>query len=294
MEHLDLWRRAGRIAAEALAYGVSLIKNGAVIREVCDKVDQKIIELGARPAWPTQVGLNAVAAHFTPDHDDDAVFDNQVVCMDVGAHVDGFVGDNAHSVDLSGEYTDLINASKDALAAAEAVLKPGVPLAEIGCAIEHAIKRHNAIPVKNLSGHGINQWVIHDWPSIPNFDNGDDTELEEGMVIAIEPFATNGLGFVDEAEQGNLFNLEQKKPVRSPFAREVLRFVERAYHALPFTHRWLVKEFGLGKTNLALRELLKVGALHSYPPLIEKGGGIVTQFEKTFLITKDGYEVLTV
>jgi len=293
MENLDLWRKAGKIASEALDYGVSLIQNGANIREVCDKVDQKVIELGAKPAWPAQVALDSVAAHFTPDHDDDAVFDNHVVCMDIGAHIDGCVGDNASTVDLSGKHEQLINAAKAALGEAQKALRPGVELCEIGRVIERAIKQHGAIPVKNLSGHGINPWEIHDWPSVPNFDNGDDTELEEGMVIAIEPFATNGLGFVDEAEQGNIFSLVHKKPVRSPFARDLLKFIEKEYGPLPFAHRWLVGKFGLGKTNLGLRELMRVGALHSHPPLVEKGGGIVAQFENTFLITKNGCEVLT-
>lgn len=292
MENLDKWRKAGRIAAEALEYGRTLIKNGAIIREVCDKVDQKIIDLGARPAWPTQVGLDAVAAHSTPDPSDDSVFNNNLVCLDVGAHIDGCVGDNALSVDLSGKYGDFLKASDEALKAAIKTVKIGATLGEIGKAIQDVIESHNLVPVRNLSGHGISPWVIHDKPSVPNYDSKDVRTLKGDQIIAIEPFVTNGAGLIYEAEQGNLFALVAKKPIRSPFAREVLQFVESNYGALPFTTRWLVKEFGAGKSNLALNELMRAGLLHAYPPLIEKNKGMVAVFEKT-LFVGDKVEILT-
>jgi methionyl aminopeptidase len=127
----EKWKKAGRIAAEALQYGKSLIKPGASMREVCDKVDAKIIELGARPAWPTQIGCNEVAAHYTPDPDDDAVFQDELVCLDVGAHVDGYVGDNALTVDLSGKHGKFVEAAKHAMEAAAKMVKPGASISEI-------------------------------------------------------------------------------------------------------------------------------------------------------------------
>ncbi len=292
MEDLDKWRKAGKIAAEALEYGRQLIKNGAVIREVCDKIDQKIIDLGAKPAWPSQMGLDAVAAHSTPSDDDNSVFDNNLVCLDVGAHIDGCVGDNATSVDLSGKYKDILKASEEALNNAIKVVKIGATLGEIGRVIQETIEKHGLVPVRNLSGHGISPWVIHDAPSIPNFDTKDDRALQGDQIIAIEPFATNGAGMIYEAEQANLFSLVGKRPVRSAYAREILQFIETNYNTLPFTKRWLVKQFGLGKTNLALNEMLRLGMLHPYPPLIEKNKGMVAVFEKT-LYVGDKVEILT-
>ncbi len=292
MDDFDKWKKAGKVAAEALEYGKSLIKNGAVIREVCDKIDQKVFDLGARPAWPAQIGLNSVAAHATPDPDDDAVFDNQVVCLDVGAHVDGCVGDNALSVDLSGEYSDILKAADEALKNAIKVVQVGVSLGEIGKVIQETMESHNCVPVRNLSGHGISPWVIHDKPSVPNYNTKDERTLEGDQIIAIEPFATNGAGSIYESEQGNIFSLVDKKPVRSAYAREVLQFVEEEYNTLPFTTRWLSKKFGLGKTNLALKELNRLGMLHAYPPLLERGKGMVAVFEKT-LFVGDKVEVTT-
>ncbi len=292
MDDLDKWRKAGKISAEALEYGRTLIKNGAVIREVCDKIDQKIFDLGAKPAWPSQVGLDAVAAHSTPDHDDNSVFDNNLVCLDVGAHVDGCVGDNALSVDLSGKYGDILKASEEALAKAIKTVRVGASLSEIGKAIQETIEGYNLVPVRNLCGHGISPWTIHDKPSVPNYDTKDNKTLQGDQIIAIEPFATNGAGLIYEAEQGNLFAVVNSKPVRSPFAREVLSFIVENYKNLPFTTRWLIKQFGVGKTNFALNELMRMGLLHAYPPLIEKQKGVIAVFEKT-LYVGDKVEILT-
>ena len=289
IEDLDKWKKAGKIAAEILEYGKSLVKNGAVIREVCDKIDQKTLELGAKPAWPAQLSLDSTAAHFTPDFD----FENNVVSLDLGAHVDGCIGDNALTVDLSGKFSDLVKASRAALDAAMKVLGPGVKVSEIGRTVQETIESFGFKPVRNLTGHGLSPWIIHDVPAIPNYDNKDETEIEAGEIIAIEPFATDGAGMVEELESSVIFSLENPKPVRNPFTRKIIAFIESNYKNLPFAKRWLVKEFGLGRTNIALNEMKRLEMLHSYPPLVDKNKGIVTQAEKTFLITENGFEILT-
>ena len=95
-----------------------------------------------------------------------------------------------------------------------------------------------------------------------------------------------------ELERANIFALVNPKPVRSPFAREVLKFIAENYKTLPFTTRWLSKKFGLGKTNFALRELLKNEIIKQFPPLPEKNKGMVSQAEHTLLID-DKVEILT-
>ena len=292
IEEIDKWRKAGEITSKAIEYGMTLVKQGANVREVCDLIDQKIIELGAKPAWPTQIGLNHVAAHYTPDAEDNSVFTDELVCLDVGAHIEGFVGDTACTIDLSGKYSDLIKAAKEALEAAKKVVQIGTPLGEIGKTIQEVITSYGFSPIKNLSGHGINRWIIHDSPSIPNFNTKEKEILKQGQIIAIEPFATTGAGFVEEIERSNIFSLANKKPVRSPFAREILSFVEWEYETLPFTTRWLSKKFGVGKTSLAIKELLANGSLHSHPPLVEKNKGMVSVWENTLLIDEK-VEVLT-
>ncbi len=294
MEDLKDWKKAGEIAAKVLNYAKPLIKNGANIREVSDKIDQKTKDLGALPAWPVQIALDSTAAHFTPAFDDDQKFDNNVVSIDVGVHIEGCIGDNAATVDLSNKYSDIVKASEDALKAAEKLLGPGVKINQISKAIQDAIESYNLKPIRNLTGHGLSPWTIHDLPAIPNFETeDDDSELEADEVIAIEPFATNGAGLVEEQEPTTIFSLETPKPVRNPHTRNIITFIEGCYENLPFAKRWLVKEFGLGRTNMAMSEMKRLAMVKSYPPLVDKNKGIVTQAEKTFLITKNGYEVLT-
>jgi len=292
MENIENWRKAGKIAAEALVFGRSLVKNGALIREVCDKIDDKIVALGAVPAWPTQVGLDSVAAHFTPDFDDNSVFNNQLVKLDVGACVKGAIGDTALSIDLSNKYSDFLKASNDALKSAIKIIAPGVSLGEIGKVIQEAIASYNLIPIRNLSGHCMDDWEIHASPSIPNVDTKDSTALKSGQIIAIEPFVTNGAGLVVDADRANIFSMIGRKPVRSPYARDILKFVEDDFGPMPFADRWLIEKFGKGKATLAVNELSRLGCLHPYPPLVEKNKGMVAVFEKT-LFVGDKTEVLT-
>jgi methionyl aminopeptidase len=291
-ENVGEWRKAGKIAAEAVEHGAKLIKKGAMLREVCELVEQKIIELGAKQAWPVQVGCNEVAAHFTPDADDNSLCDDKLICLDVGAHINGCIGDCARTVDLSGKYSDLVKAAKDAYEAAKKVVAVGANVGEIGKAIQEVIVSAGFAPVRNLSGHTLSPFVIHDHPSIPNVEIKSDITLEKGQVIAIEPFTTTGAGVVEESGRANIFSLVSKKPVRSPYAREALKFISEAYEGLPFTTRWLARTLGPGRAGLAIRELNLAGCLHSYPPLVEKNKGMVAVHENTLLVD-DKVEELT-
>jgi len=288
----EKYRKAGKIAAVALEYAKSLVKPGVSVKEVCDKTEAKIKELGGGIAFPTQISLNDTAAHFCPDEDDDTVFKEQVACIDVGAYIDGFIGDDAATVDLSSRNANLVKASREALNNAIKIIKPGITLGEIGKIIQGTIESYGFSPVRNLSGHGLDRYAIHTKPSIPNYDNGDMTELEEGMIIAIEPFASAGAGIIYESSNPTIFQLSAKKPTRNMITRQILKEIDKL-NMLPFCRRWLVKKFGLPKTNFALRDLKNLGILMEYPPLVDKAHGLVSQAENTLLITKEGCEVLT-
>jgi methionyl aminopeptidase len=282
-EILDNYIKAGKIASEAREYGKSLIKKGASLLEVSDLIEKKIEELGGELAFPVQISLNDIAAHYCADHDDKTVFKQGDICkLDIGVHVDGYVADTACTVDL-GDNSDLVKASEDALNNAIKLIKPGVTLGEIGAAIEESIKKYNLNPIRNLSGHGVGRYIIHGNPTIPNFDTGDDTELKENDIIAIEPFATNGSGLIYETDKANIFSMVEKRPVRSPITREVLKEIEK-YNDLPFTTRWLAKKYPLFKVSFALRELMQMGVIRNYPPLPDKSHGLVSQAEHTIIV----------
>ncbi|MBS3176043.1 type II methionyl aminopeptidase [Candidatus Woesearchaeota archaeon] len=290
-ENFDDWRKAGLIARRCLKYAESLVKPGVSLLEVSEKVDAKIIELGAFPAWPCQISANEIAAHYCAEPNDPAIFEDQLLCIDVGVSVNGAIGDNALSVDLSGKYKDLVKASRAALDNATKILQIGTTLGEIGKTVQETIESYGFRPIKNLCGHGLQRYIIHAPPSIPNFDNKSPTSLHKGQIIAIEPFATNGKGMIHERDNGNLFSVVAKKPVRSSSAREILDLVKN-YNGLVFTTRNLLKHIPAMKVTIGLRELLHAGVITCYPPLAEDEKGFISQFENTFLID-DKVEVLT-
>lgn len=286
------WRKAGRISAIALDYGTKLIKKGALLVEVCDAVDAKIVELGARPSFPAQISVDHIAAHYCPDADDKTILDSQVCKLDVGACFNGAMGDNAATVDLSGKYSDLAAAAEKALAAAIKTVSAGVTLGEVGRAIQEAITAYGFSPIRNLSGHGLGKFEIHTRPTVPNFDNGDKTQLQENEVIAIEPFATTGKGIIYESSNPEVFMQVSDRQTRDASVRKILERI-RGFDKMPFAKRWLLKDFPAIKVALALRILEQQGIIQSFPPLIEEAKGIVSQSEKTVLVKAEGCEVLT-
>jgi len=285
-EDIDKFKQAGKISAQALEFGRSLIKKDVSLLEVVEKVEEKIFSLGGKPAFPAQISMNHLAAHYCPDEDDKTIFSDQVVSLDVGAHVDGYIGDNAVTVDLSGKREKLIIAVREALDEALKIIRVGITTGEIGKVIHDTISKYGFSPVRNLSGHGLGQYVQHDKPSIPNFDTGDKTKIEQGMIFAVEPFASTGSGIVKDSGEASVFMHINKKPVRSMITRQVLKEIE-SYHGMPFCRRWLFKKFG-AKANFGLRELLQLDIIKSYAPLADSNKGLVSQAEHSVLIDNEG------
>jgi len=275
-----------------LLFGKDLIKKGSSIKEVLDSVDEKIIELGGGIAFPAQISINEVAAHFCPEEDDSSVFGDDVVKLDVGVEFNGAIGDNALTVDLTGNNLELVKASRNALNAAVSLIKPGVTFGEIGKVVSSEIVKLGFVPISNLSGHGLDYYTIHCKPTVPNYDNSDPTIVEEGMVFAIEPFASTGKGRIYESGNATLFMQTTKKPVRNPFERILLKDIEE-FKGMPFTTRWLTKNHPASKVKFTLKMLERQGIIQSFPPLPDMEGGLVSQAEHTILVTKDGCEVLT-
>ncbi len=187
-----------------------MIRFGNSLLEVAEFVEKKTIELGGRPAFPCNISRNEEAAHATPKAGDKDVFGKDMVKLDLGVHVDGYIADSAVTVDLSGN-SDILKASEDALAAAIDLMKPGVSTGEIGAAIEESIRNYGLSPITNLSGHGLSQYEAHDDPSVPNKRIEGGVILRKGDVLAIEPFATNGTGLVHDGSWAEIYSIIRKK-----------------------------------------------------------------------------------
>ena len=198
------WIKAGEIASEALEYGKGLIKKDRSVIEIVEKVENKIFQLGGKPAFPVQISINEIAAHYAPIKENLLIKESDIVKLDVGAHVNGAIGDNAVTV---GNNKELIQASRDALNEAIKIIQIGTKLKDIGKIIDKTISSYGFNPIKNLTGHSIDIYEQHSGLSIPNYDDGDDTKLKKGMVIAIEPFATTGIGMIEEGKDSGIFKL---------------------------------------------------------------------------------------
>jgi methionyl aminopeptidase len=287
-EILENYRKAGRILAEVLAKARPRVELGASLLDVANFVEDAIRSRGAKPAFPCNISLDRNAAHYTPSPQDAARFGENMVKLDVGVHVDGYIADAAITVDLGG-HESLVEASHVALEAALEIIRPGIDTAQIGKAIEDVITGYGYKPVYNLTGHGLSRYLAHDEPAVPNRAMEKGTVLKDGDVIAIEPFATNGSGRISEALINEIYGFSAFRPVRLPAARTLLKDISESYKTLPFARRWLKGE----RAEYALMQLLRSGAVHRYPVLWEVEGALVSQAEHTVVVLEKGCEVIT-
>jgi methionyl aminopeptidase len=292
---IEKYEKAGRIAAEVLAEGKRLAKPGLPLLELAEKLESLIREKGAKPAFPVNLSINDIAAHYTPEHQDKAVIgEKDLLKIDVGAQIDGFIGDTAATVDFSGENGKLLEASQLGLDAAISCVKAGAKTADVGAAVEAAIKAQGFRPIENLTGHSLAQYDLHAGIEVPNIRTPHSHTLKEGDFLAIEPFATTGAGRVGEGTKVEIYSLLSPKLVRGREARRLQAHVAANYRTLPFAERWLYPSFKSKLLlNAALRELILSEALHQYPVLREVKSCPVSQAEVTVVVEKDSARILT-
>ncbi|MDE1848828.1 MAG: type II methionyl aminopeptidase [Nanoarchaeota archaeon] len=284
--------RAGKIASQLREFVKQIVRPGVPLLEIAEKIESKTAELGGRPAFPVNLSINDVAAHYTPSHDDKTLA-HGLLKVDFGVHVDGWIADTAMSFDLenSGENRKLIEAAEKALENAIKIVKSGARLRDIGREIQKTIEAHGAYPIINLSGHSVSHLDLHAGTTIPNYDNESSEIFDEG-VYAIEPFATPGNGRVYDGKPSGIYELVSGRNVRSPIARRILDFITEEYYTLPFCSRWIVEKFGQSAL-FGLKQLEDNGNLHQFEQLIEVSHRNVAQAEHTIIIEKNKVEVTT-
>lgn len=287
---------AGRLTGRIREESKSLIMVDEPLLEIAETIEKMIYDEGAVPAFPANISINEIAAHYTPEFDCTKVLgESDVVKIDIGVTVNGAVGDTAYTVDLSEKNTNLVKAAEEALEAAIAAIRPGVCVGDIGGIIEDRIRSYNFKPIANLSGHMIKSNDLHAGENIPNVRNSGDTyKLRERDVFAIEPFATNGRGAVEDGEQVEIFSIYSAQPIRMRQSRKILQHAIEKYGGLPFAERWIRQEFQSKMlVSAALREMLEAQVIRGYPVLKEAQGALVSQAEHTILVEGNGARVLT-
>ena len=295
-EELEKYMRAGEIAFEAKKLAERIVKPGTPILKIAEEIEGLIRSRGAAPAFPTNISINHVAAHRTPYvGDTELVPEGAVVKVDIGVHVDGYIADTAITIVLDDRFEPLAEAVKNALHKALKRVRAGARFRDIGFIIEREIKAAGFKPIKNLSGHSLGRYQIHGGEYIPNYrDALAIGRFRSGRAYAIEPFGTNGRGYVVEDRSSiQIYALRSGRGSVSGFEAEVLNVIRSRFSTLPFCERWLVDLGDIDAVRAALKRLVVKKILTQYPVLIEAGKGMVAQFEETIYVTSSGAYITT-
>lgn len=285
---------AGRITREVRKWVTSFVKPGIKCSDLCEAVERKIIENGGLPAFPCGIGINQTTAHYSPRKDDKTeVTEEDVVKVDFGVHVDGFIADTAVTVTFNQKYHSLLEATKKALEESINTAKKDQRAGEIGRTISNVASRYGFRVIENLSGHTLERYIIHAGKSIPNLYVSNLPALRRDEVFAIEPFLTtkDGSGYVVEKNEATIFSIIARRRTRNRILDDFVDFIWNERKTLPFTPRWFEDKFD--NLNKILEELIKMRIVRAYPTLIESAGKPVAQFEHTLAFQDGSLIVLT-
>jgi len=202
---------AGALVAETIAHVGGLLAPGITTDALDVAAGAFIREHGGIPTsegykgYPKAICIspNDVVVHGIPD--DFVVHDGDVVTIDVGATLDGYIADSAYTFgvgEIDAETQRLLDVAQDALAAGIAEAVVGNRVGDVSHAIQELVESAGFSVIRSLVGHGVGRYY-HEDPHIPNFgEPGRGPRLSEGMTIAIEPMITAGSSDVNVMEDG--------------------------------------------------------------------------------------------
>jgi methionyl aminopeptidase len=294
-EALGKFRFSGQILRATREKIKGFVREDMPIIDVCEKAEKIIRERGGKPAFPCNVSINEIAAHYTsPPDDEKKIPERSLVKVDVGVHVDGYVTDTAVTVPFDAEYRSLVETAEHAVKAAIENIRPGMYTSKIGEIIEKTIKTRGFKPISNLTGHQVGRYLVHAGTSIPNVSQLSFSRIKEGGVYAIEPFVTlpDAAGRVEDSSECTIFRFLRPKS-KNAYVKELSKFIGENFRTLPFAERWLTNVVPKEHHKQAFAELLSSKAILGYPVFVEASRKPVAQAEHTVLVVEDGCEVLT-
>ncbi len=290
------YQQAGNIAAQVRDEAKRIVHEGMPIIDLCEKTESLIRNMGGKPAFPCNVSINEVAAHYTsPPYDKRTIPDKSIVKVDIGVHIDGYIVDTAVTVSFNPEYELLVQTAQEALKTAVRILRPGLFMSQFGSTIQKTIENRGFKPISNLTGHKIERYSLHAGKSLPNLFHFSNVHVDVGEVYGVEPFVTvaDANGKVESSFEAHIFRFLKQKPLKSEHAKKLLNCIKKDFGALPFSERWLQQCVQPKNYEAAFSELSSSKILMSYPVFVEESGKPVAQAEHTVLIVKDGCLVLT-
>jgi methionyl aminopeptidase len=297
MDFLECYLKAGKIASEQREKTRRKDHVGSTLLTICESIEREIKEKGGMPAFPINVSLNEVAAHYTAEPNDETIVrENDVLKIDIGVHVEGYIADTAVTVSNDPHQDSLIKSAENALNEAVRISRVNTKASEIGKLIENTISKTGFKPIQNLSGHSLAQYTIHAGKSIPNISTvGSSFSLLSSQAYAIEPFVTmkDGQGVVFEGNIRNIFAIISRKPAKDEIVNEFLSYLWNRFRTLPFALRWILDRYDEGEARRLLDMLIKKRNVHAYPILIEGKNKYVAQAEHTIVPLDGSTNVIT-
>ena len=293
---LEDYLKAGSIAGEIRENVRKTDWIGSTLAEICDYVESEIIKRGAKCAFPVNTSLNEIAAHYTAEPNDPKTgSDTDLVKIDLGAQINGYIADTAVTVNYDPQYDQMVQTAEDALQNAMSMIKSGVKSKDVGRTIQKTIQDMGFKPIANLSGHSLDQYTIHAGKTVPNMWTIGSFSFSENEAYACEPFVTtkNALGFVRNGKIKNIFALVSRKKTKDEEADRLTDYIWNNFNMLPFALRWLLKEWEEKEARRLLEILVKKKVVHAYAILVEANGKTVAQAEHTFIPTQSGATVTT-
>jgi len=293
---LEDYLKAGSIAGEVRENVRKTDWIGSTLAEICDYVESEIIKRGAKCAFPVNTSMNEIAAHYTAEpNDPKTVSDTDLVKIDLGVQINGYIADTAVTVNYDPQYDQMVQTAEDALQNAMSMIKAGVKSKDVGRTIQKTIQDMGFKPIANLSGHSLDQYTIHAGKTVPNMWTIGSFSFSENEAYACEPFVTtkNALGFVRNGKIKNIFALVSRKKTKDEEADRLTDYIWNNFNMLPFALRWLLKEWEEKEARRLLEILVKKKVIHAYAILVEANGKTVAQAEHTFIPTQSGATVTT-
>ena len=288
----------GVIAAKKLAK--TIIKPGVPLLEVANRCEEEIIKNGCELSFPINLSLNEIAAHYSPPIGDKTVVPEKgLLKIDIGSHFNGYIADSAFTINLDEDpiLQNYVDAAKEAVAAAIDLFVPGVKLYELGEVIAQKIINRGLRPITNLGGHELKQFTLHAGAFIPNYkEKLHNQVLKPGDAYACEPFATSGVGKVENGIHSYIFRFVKKiKRNMSYEQQDYMNKIHKNFKNLPFSPRWIINNNLLPKDKIlrTIESFLGKKILDKYPILIERANEPVAQEEHTIILDLDGNKIVT-
>jgi methionyl aminopeptidase len=210
-EQIDEMAVAGEILVRCLKMLEAKARAGVTTEELDSAAEKFIRSQGAEPAFKGYRGFpgsicaspNSMVVHGIPGAYE--LKRGDVLSIDVGVIKDGWVADAAMTVpigEVGPEARKLLDVTKASLFAGIEPMRPGNHLGDVSAAVQGAVESEGLSVIRTLVGHGIGR-EMHEEPQVPNFgEPGKGPELEEGMVLAIEPMVNAGGPLVRMGDDG--------------------------------------------------------------------------------------------